>query len=291
MDSLLQQAVDASLQQTAASKDISDEVRSKMGDIDEKVSEAEKQFDEFISGDFDNNVINALTIDVYLDPAGGNDGNKGLSSDQPIQSSERLQQLLNSPKYKYEYANIYIMAGSDFFLTKGIRANQTLTLRKYGDGERPVIRQGLLSNVQLSAKEVYLLDVDIHTYKASQNEELIAPSYQGRALFVTATSVTSRNASIYVCDNQLFHIHNGGSGCYFKMFNISFFNTEFVAVPSEIGVTGAYKKAFTYFVGKPSYPLDLFGAAVTVTLNGVHENLQDFLGFNTQNLRTNLTLA
>ncbi|KPL96869.1 hypothetical protein AN167_25410, partial [Vibrio splendidus] len=49
VDVLLKQAVDASLQQTAASKSMSDKVRSMMANIDQRVNEAESELDLFMA--------------------------------------------------------------------------------------------------------------------------------------------------------------------------------------------------------------------------------------------------
>lgn len=75
MDSLLQNAIDASLQQTAASKEMSDEVRNKMGEIDQKVDQAVKDLDIAFSEKYKDYSIRKH----YVDCVNGNDTNDGKS--------------------------------------------------------------------------------------------------------------------------------------------------------------------------------------------------------------------
>ncbi|KFE94885.1 hypothetical protein [Vibrio parahaemolyticus] len=289
LETEVQELTKATNEQTAVSQALAQEVAGKMGDIDKKVSDAEKKFNDFVSGDFDENVGSALTLEVHIDPISGNDTNDGSTSGVAIKSSERLEQIVKQAAY--QYVVVRIKSGTELILTKSIVAQYMITIVNYGDGQRAVLRQGLVSNATLRAEHVRFIGVDTYTYKAAENEAIAQPSYSSRALLGRVYKLTTQNADIHVCDNQLFHYHNGGSGDYFYPIIISLYNTSFVSEPSEAGVTGSIKKAFSYFAGIGPYPVDLFGAVVTVTLNGVHADLQTFLGCSTQNLRTNLTLT
>lgn len=286
----LQEVKKASQEQTAASQAQTAEVAGKMEEIDRKVAESQKKFDEFVGGDFDSHVADALALIVYVDPVGGNDANEGYSSSIPIRSSSRLYDLVYRLDYQYVY--VYVKRDSEFILSNKLKAKMNIILSAYGDGERPIIRQGLVSYATIFSPLVDFRDVNVYTYQAPENEAITPPKYQSRALLMQGCELRAKNANIHICDNQLFHVHNGGSGDFFSQNKISLSNSEFVSEPSNLGVTGAIKTVYTYFASAAAYPpVDLFGAYVTVKLNGVHANLQDFLACHPTYLRTNLTLS
>ncbi|MBD6946521.1 hypothetical protein [Vibrio parahaemolyticus] len=286
----LQELKKASQEQTAASQAQTAEVAGKMAEIEQRVSDAETEFKEFISGDFDVNVANALSVKIYIDPENGNDANDGSGSDKAIKSSSRLRDLID--RANYEYVTVYVFAETELILMHGIRSSSTITFTKYGSGERPIIRQGAVSYVQLNTLKLRFFDVDVYTYKAVENEIITAPSYQARSLTTSVTQLTLQNCNLTVCDNHVFHIHNSGSGGYFYPNVISSYAANIVAEPSAVGVSGALKRIYEFFTGKSPFPaVDFFGGATVFETNGVHSSSLDFLGVSSTFLRTNFTLS
>lgn len=290
LETEVQELTKSSNEQTAASQALAQEVAGKMGAIDQKVAAAEKEFQDFISGDFDKNVISSLSVDIYINPENGNDANDGSNSAKAIKSSSRLYDLVS--RANYEYVTIRVFAGTELILTNGIRSSSTLTFTWYGSGERPTLRQGSVSYVQLNTLKLRFFDIDVYTYKAVENEAITNPNHQGRALTHAVTELTLRNSELHVCDNHVFHIHNGGSGGYYYPNVISAYAAKFVSEPSAAGVTGAFKKVYEFYSVQTSFPsLDFFGTATVFETNGVHSTPLEFLGISSTFLRTNFTLS
>ncbi|WP_215407614.1 hypothetical protein [Vibrio gigantis] len=290
MDSLLQQAVDASLQQTAASKEMSDEVRGKMGDIDKKVADAEKEFNDFISGDFDINVNQAKGIEVFIDPIDGDDSNSGTSSVDSIKTSLRLNELAN---LNYDYVRLIVRKGTEFSLEHVINAKREILVEGWaandGNTNKPIIKQGLVNYSGLIAPDVMISSCQIYTYEANENESL-PDVWSTRSFFGSQSRLHLIFSNIEIYDNQLLHIHNGGSGDTYHRRSISLFSCQIKAKPSAQGVVGSHKKVFTFVGGSMAFPLDLFGTQFTVELNGQYATFRELLNMPETYMATNINL-
>ncbi len=86
LDSLMREAIDASLQQTQASKEMSDEVRNKMEGIDNKVDEAVGSVPSTVKKLFDQL--------LYVHPLDGSDSNDGKSAQKPLKSIRKAVGLV-----------------------------------------------------------------------------------------------------------------------------------------------------------------------------------------------------
>lgn len=286
----LQEVKKASQEQTAASQAQTAEVAGKMAQIDQKVAEAEKEFNDFISGDFDYNVSNARQIKVYVDPVDGNDANSGSSSAMAIKSSSRLSELVNK---SYKIAHIYFRNGTTFVLEHGVSVADRIVIQTWqsSDGvtDKPVIIQGKAQYAYLSALDISITSCLVYTYSALQNEEL-PEVYAGRAMFGSARKLSLIFSSVFIVDNQLFHVHNAGSGDDFHRCSLSFYNASILAVASESGVAGTKKTIYTFFASPTDFPLDMFAVGFSVDLNGLHATFKDFLSVKVDHIITNINL-
>lgn len=276
----------SSAEQTAASKSLQEEVSGKIGEINSALSAAQKTFNDFISGDFSRNVNAAKSAIVFIDPIDGDDSNSGLNSANCIKTSSKLKSLLD---YDYDFIRISIRKGTVFYLEHFIIARDAIIIdswdAKDGATNKPEIRQAAPSHVHLSTPRLHVTNVIISTYRAQQNEVL--PDIYKRAFLGSNTQVVLMFADVNINDNQLIHIHDGGSGSDFSRKKISYFLSTIRVLDSESGVTGSSKVIFSRYSQFIPQALDLFGRGLTLELNGHHTNLLGLLGIPSDNILTN----
>lgn len=274
----------------AASNELTGVVSAKVGEIDSKVLEAQSKFDQLHASEFPEKVENALYLSVHIDPDNGDDGLDGLSENKAIKSSARLSSLVTAAKC--HYLSVYIKSGTTFLLGHRVSVPERINFYSYGSGSGPtILRQSLSAYATLSSLRVHFASVNVYTYKAAENEVISQPIYQSRALFSGVKYVSFNGGGCYVCDNQLFHYHNAGSGDVFFPIIMSFYNAKISSMPSSVGVSGAAKKVFSFFSSSSPYPVDLFCTLTAFELNEVHATVLDFLGCQSGNLRSNVALT
>ncbi len=280
----------AAQEQTAASNTLSQEVAGKMGEIDQKVADSQKKFDDFVGGDFDLNVNQAKTFRIYIDPLYGNDENDGSSSNKSIQTSTRLNELAS---LDYDYVRLAVRQGSTFELFHQIKAKHQILVESWNanDGltDKPIVKQSRADYCGLVAPEIYLNNCQVFTYQASENETMPA-TYVGRAVFGNAERLKMTFSKVEVYDNQLFHIHNAGSGDSLYRRQISAYYSSINAQASAAGVNGTQKRIFSWYGGKEALPLDLFGLSFGSSLNDEYASFRDFLNMTDTYIVTNINL-
>ncbi|MFZ3441135.1 hypothetical protein L2D37_25685 [Vibrio harveyi] len=285
----LQEVKKASQEQTAASQAQTAEVAGKMADIDQKVAEAEQQFNDFISGDFNDNVINALTVKVFIDPVDGDDNNDGSTSGKSIKTSARLFELT---KHGFNYLKIHLRHGTEFELNHSIVAKVTIEIGHWSanDGaiDRAIVKQGSPYYCSFSAPDIYINNVQLLTYQASENETL--PESYKTALFGSKSKIRLIAADLCIYDNQLIHIHDGGSGDSFHRRSISLYQSNIKVFASEAGVVNSRKNIFTRYSAAIAPPVDIFAVSLGLELNGQQATLRSLLGIPDTNVITNLNL-
>ncbi|MCX8936235.1 hypothetical protein NOL51_24535 [Vibrio parahaemolyticus] len=287
----LQEVKKASQEQTAASQAQTAEVAGKMGEINQALAAAQQQFDDFVSGDFDENVGNSRSIIVFIDPLEGSDANNGLTQATAIKTSHRLHELAHK---NYSSVSLHLRNGTVFNLEKFLFAKDVISINAYsgsdGSLDKPIFRQAAAFNAYVSAQEIKLISCRAETYAAVSGEEL-PPVYSGRCMFGHAKLITGIYSEIVITDNQLLHVHSGGSGDDLHRTSLSFFHTTLEAANSADNVTGTQKTVFSWYATTPDYPLDLFGVNFSAVLNGHHATFRDFLSVPATHIITNLTLS
>lgn len=288
LETEVQKLTQASSEQTTASQKLAQEVAGKVGEINKKVAEAQKQFNDFVGGDFSKNVNDALQLRIYIDPDNGSDDNDGSSEQKAIKSSLKLYMIVNRSVY-YRLL-ISVKSGGILPLEHNIRCSNLIYINSYGIGDKPLIYQGKSFNSTFGAETVELNGVDVKTYQAAENESITANIYSNRALFSGVKKLVAKSNSIDICDNQLFHVHNGGSGDSFGLRTISLYNSIMTCNESAAGSSGNLKTVFTFFGGAENYPIDFMVKTFTVNLSNVHASLKSLLGCTGNLLRTNTNL-
>jgi len=260
-------------------------------DTESRVADAELKLNTLVTSDFQDNVNSAKKIKIFIDPVEGNDTKDGLTLENSIKSSDRLNELVMN--VLFDNVEIAIRKGTEFLLMHKIKANHVLTVSSWtgSDGStNPVIfKQGKSKLSSLTAPDVFLRDTDVFTYAAATNE-VLPEIYDDRDFFGENTRVQCFFSELNVIDNQLFHIHSDGSGDNFSRRSMSLFQTKLCALSSEAGVVGTQKKVFTWFSSPDALALDFFARSLTVELNGHHANFKAFLDMPDTNLSTNLNL-
>jgi len=169
----IEELKNSTAEQTLASQALAQEVAGKIGQINQKLSDAERQFLDFISGDFKRNVNAAKSVAVFVDPLSGDDNNSGLNSASSIKTSSRLKSLLD---YEYDIVRIVIRKGTVFDLEHPLRAKDSIFIDSWDAKDaatsRAELRQSVPSQVHLSAPDVRITNAKVSTYRAKINEVL-----------------------------------------------------------------------------------------------------------------------
>ncbi|MCG7551575.1 hypothetical protein [Pseudoalteromonas sp. Of7M-16] len=281
----------AAAEQTAASQALSQEVSSKMGVIDSRLSHAQGVFESFVGGEFDLNVYNAGVKSVFVDPLDGNDGNDGSTSTKSVKTFDGILSVVGSTRY--QELTISIRKGQQLAITGQLIVAGVLRVEGWthsnGETDRPVIYQQQANGCNLYASEIWFNTVEIKTYTATANE-VLPQVFSHRALFRTDCKVSFVSTHVHICDNQLFHVHDGGAGDKFHRRSISWYMSTLYLQPSHSGVTGTQKRIFSRYTSLISFPIDMFAVNMLVVLNGQVAALRNCIGVPDENILTNINL-
>lgn len=289
LESEVQKLAEASSEQTAVSQDLAQEVAGKMGEIDKKVADSQKKFDDFISGDFDRNVNEATDITICIDPVDGDDANDGSTTAKSIATSDRLSQLTS-----IGYARVVLLfrRGTTFDLQHQIRAKLSISVNDWtgsdGSPDLPTIKQSVPAYAGLIAPDVNISDAEILTYKAVENETL--PEIYKTSFFSSTLRLKCQASKIVINDTQLFHIHDGGSGDNYHRRSFSCYGTGIYILESAPGVIGSRQQFYTRYASAITPAIDLFATSFSINLNGQKDSLRSALGVPDTYVVTNLNL-
>lgn len=282
----------ASVDQTAVSQLLAQEVAGKMGGLDAKSVEAQQKIDSFIGGGFALRVSGVRDITVYVDPVNGDDSLDGSTSALAIKTSEKLNGLVGQSRY--DTVTIFLRRGKQFDLKHLISALVRVSIQPWAGIEvaeaKPILRQALAKLCGFSTPELYLYDVECFTYAASENEEL-PPIYDSRAFLYGCRQLTLLSSDVSVFDNQIFHIHASGSGDHFHRRSISAYFSTLSVLSSSPNVINSEKNIVSWYGSGVVIPFDFFVRNLSIQLNGIHSDLGAFLNVPADELSTNVSLT
>lgn len=282
--------VSAAGSQTDASQALAAEVAGKMGEIDQEVAQAKAAFENFVNGDFPHRVYSAATRAIYVDPLDGDDGNDGYTSAKSVKTFDGILAIVGSVVYRS--LAIMIRRGQSLAITGQLNVG---VLRFEGwtsadnNTDKPIIYQASASYCNLNADSVWANAVEFHTYQASENETLPLV-YSSRALFAHDTKIGFISCRVHIYDNQLVHVHDGGSGTAFHRRSISWYVSTLYLHPSASGVTGSVKRIYSRYASLIAFPIDMFAVNLSIELNGEVATFGDAIGVPTTNMLTNINL-
>lgn len=276
--------------QVSSSQELAQEVAGKMGEIDQEVAQAKASFDNFVNGNFPLRVYDARVRRIFVDPLGGDDDNDGFTSAKSVKTFAGV--LAKVGNVVYRELTITLRKGQSLAITgKLIVGVLRLDGWTHSDGitDRPVFYQASASGCNLGADLVWANTVEIHTYEASENEALPL-IYNSRALFADQTKLGFISCRVHIYDNQLVHVHDGGSGTVFHRCSISWYVSTLYLHPSASGVTGSAKRIYSRYASLIAFPIDMFAVNLSIELNGEVATFGDAVGVPTTNMLTNINL-
>lgn len=104
-------------------------VSGKVGEIDQRIDAAEKEFEEFTTVDFPSRVQSAQTVKFFVDFDNGNDSNVGTSSAQAFRTMAPIvERTINGNTPIYNQVDIHFRAGQEHVLTHQVVANERINI-------------------------------------------------------------------------------------------------------------------------------------------------------------------
>lgn len=301
----------------SAASNLTSQVAGKMSGIDQRMESAERQFDEFTGQDFPQRVSDARKINVYLDPAEGNDNNSGTTSASPVRSWQRVRDITGGSATIYGRVVVFIRAGAALTLDTVINALETLEITQYGTpvvpGTATRLYQGFYTGGSSQGRPLsplrapYVLvdqrgdtDLEIHTaeFPSGHHWPEIAENNRNADWMCYAGSMFS-NTSRYKLRNVKLHLHDMPFSTIYMSGSLGDFAKYEVVLGAGCQITGeapgagsgqyTHKPKLIHVYANPKVPLDI--VASDLTLGGSLTTTADlFDNLNTENVRSSFAI-
>ncbi|HCG7649421.1 TPA: hypothetical protein NJ443_003647 [Vibrio parahaemolyticus] len=127
-------------------------VAGKVGEIDQRMDVAEKEFEKFTTEDFPERVQAAQTVKFFIDSINGSDTeNTGLSLGSPFRTLEPISNLVSSGNVAtYNVVTLIFKADQEHLLEHQVIANERINIHGWGSSvttpQTLVLKQGFNSD-------------------------------------------------------------------------------------------------------------------------------------------------
>ncbi|MBE4346711.1 hypothetical protein HJ059_03680 [Vibrio parahaemolyticus] len=107
-------------------------VASKVGEIDQRMDEAEKEFDDFTTVKFPERVQEAQSVKFFIDPVNGDDNNIGTSTSTSLKTLSTLREKTFQSGVIFSEVSIFFKTGYEYELSGEVYANKQINVLSWG---------------------------------------------------------------------------------------------------------------------------------------------------------------
>lgn len=296
----------------SAANSLTSQVAGKMSGIDQRMNDAERQFDEFTGQDFPQRVSDARAIRVFLDTVNGNDQNTGLSSSSPVKTYRAVGDVTGGGDTIYDIIEVTVMGNSTVILDGAIYAKSEIRIIAQGGTAGGVTKliQGFYSGgaagrpmqpfrapyVEIDDKTNGSLELHTaefkegHVWEEAAGKSTAWMCYTG-SMLANTPRFKLRDVDVKLHDIPLSMVYMGGSMGTFATYQIIIGATcDFSAEPAGAGSANLTNSPLLlYCYDNPKIPLDII--ASNLTISGNIASVSELFGnLSTQNVRSSFTI-
>lgn len=113
-------------------------------------------------------LLSIVARSIYLDTLSGSDDNDGLSTNTPVKTFKRAQEIMIQ---RQSLSRMRIKAGTTVVIDSGIYLTTMVNFDKYGDGEKPVIQ--LTTGVNINTMAFFIFNNLTFEYVGNKTDDYI----------------------------------------------------------------------------------------------------------------------